>query len=114
MHYAVLVSVVECVVDLLRDGDRVLHTELLFSVEAISERLSLHVGHHVEHEPVSIPGIVKREDMRVLELRRRLDFGEESLAPNDCSQLRLEHLQRDFALVLQVVGQVDRRHPTFA
>ena len=34
--------------------------------------------------------------------------------PDDRSQLRLQHLERDLALVLQVVGQVDRGHPALA
>ena len=52
--------------------------------------------------------------MRVLEVGRRLDLGQEAFGPNDCGQLGLENLQRDLTLVLEVVGHVDRRHSAFA
>ena len=47
----------------------------------------------------------------MLEVRRRLDLGQEPLGADDGSQLRLEHLQRDLPLVLQVVREIDGGHP---
>jgi hypothetical protein len=46
----------------------------------------------------------------MLEIRRRLDFREEPLAPYDGGQLGLQHLERDTALVPQVVGKIDGGH----
>jgi hypothetical protein len=37
-----------------------------------------------------------------------------TLRPDDCGQLRLQDLERDLALVLEVVGQVDGGHAAFA
>ena len=36
---------------------------------------------------------------------------EEALGAQDGGQLRPQHLERDLAVVAEVVGQVDRRHP---
>jgi hypothetical protein len=50
----------------------------------------------------------------VLQVRRRLDFGQETLGSDDGGQLRLEDLEGDLSTVLQVVGEVDGGHPAFA
>jgi len=50
---------------------------------------------------------MERQDVRMRQVRRRLDLGEESLG----CEFRLQHLQRDFALVLQVIREIHRRHP---
>ena len=46
----------------------------------------------------------------MLEVGRGLDLGQEALGPNYGSQLGLQHLEGDLALVLEVIGQIDRRH----
>ena len=46
----------------------------------------------------------------MLEVRRRLDLGEETLAADDGRQLRLEDLERHAAVVPDVIGQVHGRH----
>ena len=114
MHHAVFVSVVGRVGHLLRDGDRVLHTELLLTVELVPQRLSLHVGHHVEDEPVRFAGVEEREDVWVLQVGRRLDLGQEALGADQGGQLGLQDLEGDLAFVFEVVGQVDRGHATLA
>ena len=43
-----------------------------------------------------------------------LDLGQEPFGPDDCGQLRLQDLQRDVPLALDVVGEDDRRHPALA
>jgi hypothetical protein len=48
--------------------------------------------------------------VRVLEVRRRLDLGQEPVGADDGRELRLEHLEGDPALVADVVGQVHRGH----
>ena len=50
-------------------------------------------------EAVCFARVMERQDVRMLEIRRRLDLGQEPLRTDDCSQLRLQHLQRDLALV---------------
>jgi hypothetical protein len=57
---------------------------------------------------------VKREDVGVLEVRRRPDLGQEALGSHDGGQLGPQHLERDFAAVAEVVGQIDGGHSTLA
>ncbi len=52
--------------------------------------------------------------MGVSQVRGGLDFSQETLGTHDGGEFRFLDLERDLALVLQVVGQVDRRHATFA
>jgi hypothetical protein len=52
--------------------------------------------------------------VRVLQVRRGLDLGQEALGAHHRGELGLEDLERDLPLVLQVVGQVDRRHAALA
>ena len=44
------------------------------------------------------------------EFRRRLDLGKEPLAAERGGEVRVQYLDRDVALVLEVVGEVHRRH----
>ena len=43
-----------------------------------------------------------------------LDLAEEALPADGGRELGLEHLDRDLAAVLQVLGEVHRRHPALA
>ena len=49
-----------------------------------------------------------RQDMWMLEVRRRLDLGQEPLGADNRSQLGLEDLEGYVAVVLGVLGQIDR------
>ena len=46
----------------------------------------------------------------MLQVRRGLDLGEEPLGADDGGELRAQHLDRDLAIVLQVLGEIDGRH----
>ena len=50
----------------------------------------------------------------MLQVRRRLDLGQEPLGSHDCCDFGLQDLQRNLALVLDIGGQVDRGHPALA
>jgi hypothetical protein len=50
----------------------------------------------------------------VLEVGRRLDLGQEPLGSDDRRELGLQDLDRDLALMPEIVGQVDRGHASGA
>jgi hypothetical protein len=52
--------------------------------------------------------------VRVLQLRREADLGEEALAADHGTELGMQHLDGDLALVLEVLGEVDGGHPALA
>jgi hypothetical protein len=114
VDHALLVRVGERVGHLARDPHGLFDAELLLAVDPAPERLALDVRHHIVEEAVRLPRVVEREDVRVLERGRRLDLGQEALAPDHRGELRLEDLERDLALVLEVLGEVDGGHPTLA
>ena len=81
------------------------------SVESVPERFSLDVRHHVEEEAVRLAGIEQWQDMRMLQIRRRPDLGQEAIRPDDSSQLGLQYLHGDLAVMPDVLGQEYPRHP---
>ncbi len=46
----------------------------------------------------------------MLQVGRGLDLGEEAFGPDDSGELRPEHLERDLAIVLEVLGEVHGGH----
>ena len=57
---------------------------------------------------------MQRQDVRVLQVGGRLDLGQEALGPHHGSQLGFQDLERDLALMAEVLGQVDSGHPALA
>ena len=52
--------------------------------------------------------------MRMLQRRRGLDFLHKPLGAEHGGEFRLEQLERDVAIVLEVLAQVHRGHAAFA
>src|ERR1019366_8213888 len=90
------------------------HAELRLAVQLVAERLALDEGHDVEQEAVGRARVEERENVRVLQGRGGLDLHYKALGAKHRRQLRLQHLERDVAIVLQVVREVHRRHPAGA
>ena len=107
---AVAVRVVERGGDLAGDPDRVVDRELLLPVEPVAQRLALDERHDVEEEAVGLARVEQREDVRVLEVGGELDLGQEPLGADHGGELGTQHLERDLAVVPQVLGEVHRRH----
>ena len=56
------------------NSDRLIDGELVIPVDPLPERLSFYEGHYVIEEAVSFPRIVKRQDVRVLQVGCGLDL----------------------------------------
>ena len=84
--------------------------KLLFPVEPVAEGLALDERHHVEEVGVGLARVEQRQDVRVLEVGRQLDLGQEPLGTDHGRELGAEHLQGDLAVVTDVLGQVDGGH----
>ena len=63
-----------------------------------------------QSRPPASPGIEDREDVRVLEPGGEADLALEPVGAERGGQLGVQHLERDRAVVLEVLGQVDRGH----
>jgi len=112
MHDVVPVGVIEGISDFGRDPHCGLDRQLSFLTEALAQGLSLHHRHHEVEEAVRFTGIVERQDVRVVEAGSEPDLPEKSPPPQRFGELGMEHLERDVAVVLDVVGEVDRGHPS--
>ncbi len=111
MDDALAVGIVEGLSDVRGDTQRLVHGKLMFAVEPLPKALSLYMRHDVEQEAVGLTRVVQRQNVGVTQVRRGLDLGQETVGSDDGCEFGLQDLERDFALVLDVVGQVDCRHP---
>jgi hypothetical protein len=112
MDHALRMRVVERLGHVGGDPHGLVHRKLVLSVQPVPQALPLDVWHHVEEEAIRLARVEERKDVRVLEVGGRLDLGEEPFGTDHRRQLRLQHLERDLAVVLEVLGQVDRGHPS--
>ena len=60
--------------------------------------------------PVGSAGVEERKNVRMLERRRRLDLDDEPLSAEHRRKFRFENFDGDFAIVLEVVREIDGRH----
>jgi hypothetical protein len=104
------VGVVQRARHVRRDVHRFVHGKLLQAVDPVAERLSLYVRHHVEEEGIRLARVEQRQNVRVLKIGGRLDLGEKTLGADDGAQFGFQDLDRDLAVVPQVIRQVDGGH----
>ena len=114
MDHAEAVGVAEGVGHFARDLHGVLDRQLLLALQPGAEGLARHQRHHVVEEAVGLAAVEERENVGVLEPGGGPDFREESLAPEGGAQVGMEDLDGDVAVVLEVVGEIDGRHPALA
>ena len=78
MDNVVAMRVVERAPNLTRDAHRVVDRQLRLPGQPFPERLALDEGHDVVQQSVGVARIDEAKDMRVLEVGRDSDFGEEA------------------------------------
>ena len=54
--------------------------------------------------------VEQRQNVRMLQIRRGLDLGQKPLGADDGGELGAQDLDRDLAVVLQILGEVHRGH----
>ena len=110
VDHAVAVGFGERVGDVAEDAHRVADRQLALLRQLVAEGGAVHVRHDVVEQPVGRARVVQRQDMGVLQGRRHLDLAEEALLAERGGELLPQHLERDLAVVLQVVGEIHGRH----
>ena len=110
---SVLVRVLERTGNLRGKSHRLINRKLFLPVDAVTERLTLHIRHDVEKESLGFTGVEERKDVRMLEIGGDLDLSKKAFGSDDSRQFRLQDLESDIAVVLQVLGEIYRRHTTF-
>ena len=110
VDHALPVGVVERRGHLGGDPDGVGDGELLLAVEPVAQRLAVDERHDVEQVAVGLARVEQRQDVRVLEVGGELDLGQEALGADHGGELGAQHLERDAAVVADVLGEIDGRH----
>ncbi len=110
MDHAMAVGIVECARHLRCNPDGIGDGELGLAGEPVAQALSFDERHHIEQKAVGLARIEESQNMRMLEVRRGLDLGQEALRPDDRRKLRAQHLQGDPAVMPDVMRQVDGGH----
>ena len=102
------------VVERLRNGDRethgFVHGQLLLAVEPRAERFTFDERHDVKQQPLRLTAVEERQEVRMLQVGRDPDLGQEAFDAEHGAEFRVEHLDGDRAVVADVVRQVDRGH----
>src|SRR5262245_1480433 len=85
---------------------RLVDRQLLLAIEPGTQRLSLDIRHYVIEQSVRTTGVEQRQEVRVLQVGRDPNLGQESVCTEKSAELWSKNFQCDFAVVLQVPGQV--------
>ena len=105
-----IVSVAQRIRHLSGKLQRVPNRQLLLAHQPIPQRLPFDIRHHVVEEASSLTGVVQRQDVRVSQPSGDLDLAEEPVRPKSGRELGLQDLEGHSAMVLEVSGEVHRRH----
>ena len=110
MHEAARVGRIEGARDLREDADRVRRVETA-APEALFQVTPLDVAHGDEEEVLGRPGLVDRDDVRMVDRRGQLRLAQEAVAERlVLGEAGGEQLERDPPLQPQILGQVDDAH----
>jgi len=110
MDESLAMRVVECHAHVTRDPDRLREWHPPLALQSLAQRAVRHVRGHIVECAVGLAGVDERQDVGMGEARRDLDLPQEPLGADRSRELAPEHLDRDFAVVLLVLREVDGRH----
>ena len=114
MHETLPVRVAKRARNLACESNDLGQIQLFLAVQSRSQRVPADIWHHVEQPPRVCTRIEEWEHVRVIQSRDDLDFTEKPVVADGTGQLGFHHLDGDLALVLEVVGEVDRGHAAAA
>src|SRR5207248_2547273 len=93
-----------------RDPERVVLGQLFLARQAVAEGFPFHVRHDVIEEAGRGPRVVQGQDVGVLQPGGDLDLAQEPLGAEGRREVRVQDLDRDRPMVLQVLREEHRRH----
>ena len=100
----------EAVDDLQRVADRLVDWERPHARHLFFERAAIHEFHRDDWEPVDLFRAVHVDRVRMVDRRRRAAFAQEAFAIFRATDPRCEHLHRDLAPIVQLLGGIHRPH----
>ncbi|MBK6458003.1 MAG: hypothetical protein IPF87_18270 [Gemmatimonadetes bacterium] len=111
MHHLPAMGIVERAGDRRGDTNGLVDPELLLALDALPQRLACDIRHHIEQQPRDFSRVKQRQQMWMLQIRGDADLSQKALDAQHGAELGAQHLERHLAVVPQVVGEVDGRHP---
>ena len=78
--------------------------------QALAQRIAFDERHDVVQEPGGRARVVQRQDVRVSQVGGDVDFADKALRSHGRGNVGTQHLERDQAAVLHILGEKDRRH----
>jgi hypothetical protein len=114
MNHVGVVRVGERIGDVAKDVNRLSKGKAPSPPQSRAERFPLDVRHDVEQQGTGRARVEERQDMWMLEVSGEPDLREEPLHANPGSDLGLQHLNGDVALVFQIVRKIDDSHASGA
>ena len=61
-----------------------------------------------------VTGVEQRQQIRMLEIRGDFDLGQKAICSENGTQFRIQNLERDLTIVLEIAGEIDGGHPAGA
>jgi hypothetical protein len=95
VHDPLSVREVQRVPDFGGDPDRLLERQRAFPLEALAQRLALHVRHYVVEKPPGVTGVVEGKNVWVGETGGERDLPKEPVGPERGGELGAEDLDGD-------------------
>src|SRR4030095_12767012 len=80
----------------------------------VAQRLAFDEGHDVVRGAIHLAGIDEPEDVGMLQGGGGLDFPHKPVGSDDRRELRPENLYRYLPVVLEILGEIHRRHAALA
>ena len=78
--------------------------------QALAQRIAFDERHDVVQEPGGRARVVQRQDVGVSQVGGDVDFADKALGSHGRGNVGTQHLERDLAAVLHILGEKDRRH----
>src|SRR5512138_177964 len=96
--------------DFTSDANGLVDGKLALPRQAGTQRFARDERHDVVEATVGISTIEKRKYVRMLKTSRRPDLREKAVGAERGSELRLQYLDCDVAIVTEIMGEVYRCH----
>src|SRR2546423_14705270 len=106
MNHSFGVGVSECVADLRCDANCCVDRQLPLPPDASSESFPCHIRHQVIHQRLYSTGVVKRQDVGMLQFRKETYLANESELAELGAQFGVQHFDRDLAIMSLVARHV--------
>ena len=80
-------------------------------LRTLTKRFALYIWHHIIKEALRLARIVKPEDVRMIQTSGNLYLSQKPIGAERRGKLGMQHFERDQALVLHILSEIDGCHP---